>query len=406
VSAASAGRAARIYLLSNVLGAGLLFALSALIARAAGAGGLGLYAAVNAWVLPLALLADGGLSTLVVREMAAQPARRPALMAHALALRLFISVPLMLLLAWAAPQLAADAPLADGLRMSAPMLLFLPLASLYNAAFRAHGRAWPVLALNVGMLAAQLALTVAAFAAGAGVGAAIALNVATSGGQALAGWALYRLTFRGALSAAPPLTPGGLWSMLRAAAPFLMAGVLGALQLRLAVMMLEARSTLGAVGLFSAASRPVEAARMAPNALFGALLPALSAGPGAANTDMRRAHWQLLALGIALCAGAAAFGEAVLALVFGEAFRAAAPTLLLLCIGMAFSMQRGLLLLACYARHEEAFANTTLALGLLAQGVLSLLLIPAWGAAGAAASAAASEAVGLALIWRRGRAVR
>ncbi|MBC8172002.1 MAG: oligosaccharide flippase family protein, partial [Anaerolineae bacterium] len=57
-------------LTGNAGSAMLSLLLSVLIGRALGKDGLGVYAAALAWVYPVALLADAGLSTLITRDLA------------------------------------------------------------------------------------------------------------------------------------------------------------------------------------------------------------------------------------------------------------------------------------------------------------------------------------------------
>src|SRR5262245_30330693 len=56
-------------LVSNVGGAALSFALSVLIGRVLGNGGLGAYTVVLAWVYPLSMVVEFGLATLATRDL-------------------------------------------------------------------------------------------------------------------------------------------------------------------------------------------------------------------------------------------------------------------------------------------------------------------------------------------------
>src|SRR5690606_28302176 len=59
--------------------------------------------------------------------------------------------------------------------------------------------------------------------------------------------------------------------LLRRAWPFALAAILAALQARTGTILLERLTDTTQVGYYAAATRFVEAARMIPNALFGAL---------------------------------------------------------------------------------------------------------------------------------------
>jgi O-antigen/teichoic acid export membrane protein len=242
-------------------------------------------------------------------------------------------------------------------------------------------------------------------AAGGGVRAALIVNTLTSAGQLGAAWLIYRWRF--ALPVTGPLPPAR--DLLRRAWPFALAGVLAALQARLGLLLLEQIAGTGETGYYAAASRFVEAGRLAPQALFTALLPALAAltaQPGALSRLFRR-----VLIGVSLYAGAlalalTALAEPALRLAFGAAFVPAAPALVIGAWGLLAALPRAALTLYWYARAGERFVNGVLAAMLAGQAALGLWLIPLHGAAGAALALALAEAGGLAALGAMRRARR
>lgn len=398
-------RSALTLLISGGGGALLLFALSAVIGRGTGQAGLGVYAAALAWVFPLALLAEFGLGTLITRDAAQDAHSGPLYLRATLRARLLLGGGLAGALFTAAPVLSSEAAVVDGLRLSAPLVLFAPLFAALTAVFRARQAMWPVALLNLGMLGAQLGLTVIALAAGGDARAALAINTATSAGQLGAAWLIYRWRF--ALPATAPLPLGR--DLLRRAWPFALAGVLAALQARLGLLLLEQLVDVVETGYYAAASRFIEAGRLAPMALFTALLPALSAltaQPG----EMARLFRRVL-IGVSLYAGAlalalTALAEPALRLAFGDGFAPAAPTLVIGAWGLLAALPRAALTLYWYARAGERLVNGVLAAMLASQAALGLWLIPLHGAAGAALALALVEAGALAALWGRQKALR
>jgi len=408
-------------LTSNVGSAALSFALSVLVGRALGQDGLGVYAAALAWVFPLSLVAEFGLGTLMTRDLAQQPdAADDYLRATALA-RLWLGGGLMLALIGLAPVLSSDPAVIAGLRISAPLIVILPFFGAYTAIFRARQAMWPIPPLNLGMLVAQVALTFAVFLAGGGVLAALAVNTTTSAGQLVAAWAIYRWKFR-----TPPPDPlraptgfpsvmygeGETWQkhvmslniipLLCRAWPFALAAVLAALQARAGTILLERLTDTTQVGYYAAATRFVEAARMIPNALFGALFPALAAlvaQPDALRHTFRRVTLGLAIFGVVLGIGFTLFAPQVIGLTYGDAF---APAVAVLPVAM-WALLPGLLragwTLYWYALGRERFTNVVSGGTLVIQIVLSLWLIPSGGAFGAAVVAVIAETVGLILLW-------
>ena len=391
-------------LASNVGGAVLLFALSVLIGRTLGREGLGVYSVVLAWVFPLSLLVDFGLSTLATREIAQNPTDAGQQLTLMAAARLLLGGLAALVLVAAAPLLSDDPAVVMGLRVSAPMAMLLPFYSSFTAAFKGMGAMWPIPWLNVGMLAAQVALSVAVQARGGDIVALLVVNTVTSLGQLLAAWLLWRRVF------APRVTPSparfdhaALRATLRRAWPFALAALFAALQMRISFILLERVDSVDEVAYFAAASRFVEAARLLPNAFFGALFPALAAltaQPDALRQTFLRAFGLLALFGSAVIAGAWLFGAPVINLTYGEDFAGAAIVLGVLAVALLLSLLRGALTLFLYARNDERRVNVVNGSALLFQIPLSLFLIEATGAVGAAIALAVIEGYALLALWQ------
>ncbi len=391
-------RSAALLLISNLGGAALSFLIVVLIGRALGERGLGVYALALAWVYPLSLAVEFGVATLMTREIAADPSQSGRMLASAAALRLLIGAPVMLALIALALLIMAEAESAAGVRIAAPLVIVTPFYSAFTAVLRARQRMLPILWLNIGMLASQAALTALALALGGGVLTALAINTATSAGQLIAAWAVCRSN---AASRAEPLPRrADLVDMARRSAPFAIAGVLAALQMRLPVILLEQLTTTEAVGLFAAANRLIEGLRLFPNALFGAIFPSLSA-LAADSTGLhqvfRRGAAGLLTFGGAIGVGLTLFSTPILALIYGAPFAAGSTALTLLGWALAAGALRGLATLRWYAAGREAGANRINAVLLIAQIGVGFPLIGQWGVDGAALTILLTESA--ALVW-------
>ena len=171
--------------------------------------------------------------------------------------------------------MSSDPLVVAGLQISAPLVIIGPFFSALSAIYKA---ARPDVAdplPEYRHVDRAGLLTFVALRAGGGVIAVLILNVVTSAGQLIAAWGIYRWRFydalRARLKAAPALLP-----ILRRALPFALAAFFATLQTRLSVILLERLASTAEVGYFSAAVRFVEAARLVPNAFFGALFPALA----------------------------------------------------------------------------------------------------------------------------------
>lgn len=390
--------------IGNIGGAALSFLLSIMIGRWFGEIGLGQYAVVSAWIFPLALLVEFGLGTLMTRDIA-QAGDAAAYLRTVVLARLILGGAIMLLVLVSAPLLSDDPAVIGGLRLSAPLVVILPFFGAFTAVFRARGVMAPLPWLNIGMLVVQVVLTALVITAGGGLLAVIAVNVVTSAGQLVAAWGVYRWRFHVlAQTASPPLV-----DLLRRAAPFALAAVFAALQMRVNVVQLEQVAGAEAVGYYSAASRFVDAARLLPNALFAALLPALAtlaAEPPLLRRTFRQALAGLIGFGLLAALVTVPLAGPVITLTYGAAFQPAVPALHLLMGSLLFALPRGGVTLYLYALGREHHVNVVNGIGIGVQIVLNAWLIPGLGVSGAALTTIISEAVILLLLWGWRPAVR
>jgi O-antigen/teichoic acid export membrane protein len=265
---------------------------------------------------------------------------------------------------------------------------------------------WPIPWLNMGMLVVQVVLTTLVFLAGGGVAGALVVNTLTSTGQLIVAYGMYQRWFvvkqpRAAAIRQPSLADYTR-ALLKRAWPFALAAILAALQARLGIILLEQLSDTHEVGLYAAASRFVEAGRMIPNAIFGALLPALvslTARPAAVDRLFSRAT-----LGLSVLSGTTGLVLILLATpllitTFGEDFQPATPVLQIGALALLPALLRGLRTLYWYALGQEQFVNRVTAGTLILQIILMFQLIPQFGALGVVIATLIVESVGLILLW-------
>ncbi len=398
------GRNALILLMNNAGGAVLAFFISVLIGRQLGAAGLGQYAFIIAWVTPLTMLADFGLGTLITRDVARDPANAPRILHTAnQALPLFATI--LLIAAWLVLRLSDLSPIiSSGIALAALLILLDPWYGLYTALFRAFERMTPILVVNVGGLALQLILSSLALRQNAGLIGVIGVLIAVNVGQLALIWIWWRRS--GCQTPYLPDSAPPIRTLIRRASPFALAAVIGALGVRLNVLLLEHLSGDVAVGWYSAASRFVEAGRLLPNAFFGALFPALSAlaaRPDALIALFRRAALLLGALSVLLAACLTATAPLLLRLAYRDSFESAVPTLILLAWSLIPSVLHALVNVYFYSRGREGQVNRVSLGALIAQVGIGWLCISAWGAPGAALSVIVVEVGALIGLWLTAR---
>jgi O-antigen/teichoic acid export membrane protein len=232
---------------------------------------------------------------------------------------------------------------------------------------------------------ATLVLGVGALLAGFGVpGLVVSMaGVRLAGVFALWTWAGLRLT---------PLRPSvdlAAWRRLaRAGLPFAWAALCAAVVWPLDAVLLERLHGARAAGLFRAPSRLVEGLVLIPRMATFALLPVLArlrdTEPGRLADLHRRGSRQLLLVGGVAAACGVVEADTVIRLVFGAAYADAAPLARVLFASLPYLLGSALVeaMLAASGRARVLAAVATA--GAAIKLILSLLLVPPLGGAGAA----------------------
>lgn len=393
------------FMVLNVATALFSFLISVIIGRGLGAGALGQYSLALAWSLTLAQFADFGMNTLLTRELAQTPAATPRYLTASLVAKTVLGLALALFLLVFAPVLAPQPETAAAIQLSALLILLNAWFTSFLTVFRAFGRATPILVINTAGLVLQTALTFFMIAAGFQVYAVILLVVILQAVQCLAAAVWFKLQFHFPERPASP-DLNFILQLLRRALPFAIAGILGALELRANIFLLGWLQDEQAVGYYSAASRITDGLRLAPNAFFGALLPALallSLREHASDTRhlFRRARWSLLAFGFAAAVTITLLAQPLMEWTYGAQFESSRTVLIVLAWGLIPALALALLILLLYAQHQERVVNLVLAIGLALHVGLAIPLIISYSAVGAAAAALLSDLVVWALLsWR------
>lgn len=367
-----------VWLLLNSLGAGGgAFLLTVLIGRSLGGDSLGRYGAVMAWMFPLTLLADFGAATLLTRQVAANPAQTGSYLPTALYLRWLWGGGLVILVWIFAPWLARDAEIVTGLRIAAPMLLIDALFGVYAAIWRGYKIFWPLPLLNAAYWTLQnLGVGWVIYRGGEIQQVLWAVLLADSVQLGLT-WRLWRRL----KPTTPTIAAIPASAFINQSAPFALAGILAAGQSRLPFLLLEALTTPAALGLFAAAMRFIEALRLFPFAVFGAIFPTIAAGEdeGQGRIVAFLTLYSLGAAGVLMWVG-----EPLLRVILGPEFIPATRTLILLALALIPSLMRQTIFVRLYAGGGEKRANLILAGLLISQAILGGFLIPRYGAEGAA----------------------
>jgi O-antigen/teichoic acid export membrane protein len=195
-----------------------------------------------------------------------------------------------------------------------------------------------------------------------------------------------------------------LFSLFKACLPIALIAILGIFYQKMSLTMLSFLGPASTVGLFSAAARIVEAARMGHAAVFTALYPAM------ANADQNRlSHktfrlsWFLL---MAISAGSSVLlfllAKPIVDIFFGTDYRMSIPVLQILVFTLIPYTVNTYLLLMFLARKKEWLIIQVLTVSLIVLLILNLWFIPSAGQVGAGWAiliAEAAQAVLFLLAW-------
>jgi len=381
-----AGRAA-------VLALGLISV--AVTTRYLGTAGYGRLALALALTQLFGVLADAGLTAVVVRDLARSPERAPALVGSAVALRAGLAV-----VAAAAAVLAALAlPYPGDVRL-AVVVLGVPLAlgvlaSIHLAVLQARLRAGRAALADVAGRAASLAAVVLVAALDLGF---LAVAATAAVGAAVTFAAMRALAAR-ELPGRPRADRATTRGLLGAAAPVGIALALNELYLRADLLIISLSRPARELGLYALGWRVVELAATLPAVFLFAVFPVLARRGGAGEEERRalgRATDALLLAAVPLASGGALVAPELVRTLGGPGFADAAGPLRLLLGGAALGFLAGLLGHALIARDRQRPA-LWLNVAVLALNVsLNVVLVPRYGIEAAAWSFLGCEALSLA----------
>lgn len=343
---------------------------------------------ILAYAMSLSLIAEVvaglGVTSIVVRELVQHPEEERELLGSAFVVR-FLSGLVMgvsaLLFTW----------LADGdprtVAVVAIAVSVVPLHALgtFDQAFQARMQSrLSVTARTAGFVASTLAKVVLLLS-GASV-VAFAVAIALERVVASAGFVVLY-----ARSGRSPFSLKAQWwrarAILRESWPLAIASVAAMISLRIDQVMLKQMSTEHELGIYAAAARLSEVWYFVPVALGTALFPALVGATTDRATYERRLQVALdiaVWLAIALAIGVTIFADFGIGLVYGSAFEGSASILRLQVWAGPFVFMGVIIGRSLLAQGLQRFDAIRYVVGAPINVALNLVLIPAYGGAGAA----------------------
>ena len=399
VGALALGWGTTLLVLARVVGYGLSLVNSVLLARVLGVERLGTYAYAMGLTALFGLLPNMGISTVVTRTIAQDPGAGSGVMRAAVRAQAWLAVAVLIAVpAFAALLPGQPVPLGYVV-LAATQLALGTLSWPYLAVLGGRGRYdRAAIAELVATLAGTVSFLVAAVCHG---------GVATFLWAQVLGAGCAVITTRWIASA---FLPRGeepalrLRRLLHQAIPFGAISAVQSFYTRVDILLLGQMASTTALGLYSAAYKPINMVVYFGGTLAGPLFPLMAQTPQtSAPAAFRRTMRGLGVVAPAMALICSGLAGPVLRVFYGSAYAAAAPIMVLLAWSAAANWLYAPLGVALQARGRERWWLTGLGGGFVVNLLGNLWAIPHWGAIGAATATLASEValLGFAtvLIW-------
>lgn len=383
--------------LSRVVG----FAAAIVLARRLGPAGYGVIALAQAVTLYCAYVADMGVHTLGVRDVAARPAEVDVRVPSLVAGRLVVAV-LLAIVVGVAGLAALPQPEGAVLAVYALTLLFVALNTRW--ALLGLERPAPV---ALARLAGEGLLLVLVLAFVRETGHLARTPLFQVAGDGLAALALLLVLRRAGQRLRLVVDRGLVRETFGRAWPLVLHSLLGLVIYNSDLVVLRAVRESAAVGLYSAAYALVSFLANLGVAYGLALLPPFTRereGLGAGVSPLyNHAVVAAAALALPAAAGTTFIARDIITLVFGHGYATAATALVVLIWSVPLGFVRTVAQTALIARGRQDLVLRTTSAAAVANVALNVVVIPLFGMVGAAAVTVATEALRTALTFAMAR---
>ena len=177
--------------------------------------------------------------------------------------------------------------------------------------------------------------------------------------------------------------------------------LLSALEYQIDVILLSIMQGPAAVGIYSSAASIMYIAALIPQAYRATIFPEFTqkrGRPRELNATVRRATGQMAAVGFLIASAGALVAPLVIPLVFGPTFVLAAPVIRVLIWNIVFMCVNVPLVRYLMATGQERDVWQILVLSTTVNAAVNVVLIPSYGAMGAAFARLASSALFTAVV--------
>ena len=370
------------------------FVLLIVLSRKLGASDIGAFFFAVAFAESLAVLSHFGTSSIMSRRVASAPGEAAAHFAPLVGFRM-LSAPVYLLVVVSLGAVFTSASLYL-VAAAAIIALLEDVYFSFGSLFLALRKAVYNVTLGVSIHSAYIVVFLAGMSIAPSLGMLVGVTMFRAAALAVAGvWLTQARLF--------PLASRLDWQMVKAALPFVVIAALHTFRDQIGTLFLGTMASYEAVAHFNLAWRLVASSYFVPTAICAVIVPLLTAhGLTASNRRILiRAAMGVTAAGLFGAAVAAFLAGPLSAFMYGPLGDSVAPILRALAVVFPLGFLAVFLSLVLQALYQEAHVLRTLLFVTLVNLVANWIMVPRFGAVGAAWSQILSMGLQLAILaWR------
>lgn len=370
------------------------------VARILGTAGYGVFSYAVGLAAFFSIFSDIGVSGMLTREGARHPEAFPQYLGTSLVLKICLLLFTNIILFAAIPFFNKIPEALQLLPLAALLISFDGLRDLAFSITRAKERmeieAVITVVTNLAITALGIALLIlrptpyalmAGYTVGSGIGTLVAFILLRR--YFIRFWTHVRKNL--------------MWPIIREGFPFALAGLLGSLMLNTDMVVLGWLADEHALGLYSAAQRPIQLLYMIPNIMAIALFPSFSRfalqEPARFRQLFERAISLAILVALPIALGGILLGDNLTVLLFGNDFLPAAPAMKALFLTLLMNYPSMFLGNAVFAHNKQRSLVWFLSLGAIGNFIFNYLFIPQWGILGCAFATVLAQLISNGFAW-------
>lgn len=379
---------------SQALGGGLFFISAILVARHLGPENYGPFSFIFAFVAVIHMVADFGLTQILVREISRNKDKLDKILGAVVPLVTLLAVAGTVIVVISAQLLPLTTAGVNTMYIMGASVLLTFHAAVYGAVCRAYEQ----MGFNAAVLVLQRILLFICVLLALYYDAGLAGVAMCYLGERLFQWLFLRILIRIKYSRYRWSIDMAYWRYLLVEGLPLGAGmVLRRISWYLDIFILTALSTASAVGLFSAAFRVIQLINVIPFTLSIPVFPVFARLAVESRQRVLIIYTKVLRIfiliGLPIAVWVLMLGSQTAVILFGEEYRSAGEALMIMGPMVVFLFLNSLYVHIFSALDSQARFLRAVSVAVVVNVALDFLLIPAWGINGAAFATLVSEIV-------------